>query len=83
MKSVDTTYLAIWLRGAITKKNGKIWEKFPIRLGPPPSDNSELFEFQNFLKTSDPPLGSNSELFEFQTFLIKVILQNNCKIIAK
>ena len=42
------------LRGAITKKkNGKIWEKFPIRLDPPPpSDNSELFEFQNFLKTS-------------------------------
>ena len=62
---------------ASLKKNGKIWEKFPIRLDPLPSDNSELFEFQKFLKTSEPPppLGSNSELFDFQTFLIKVILQ--------
>ena len=33
------------IRGGVTKKNGKIWEKFPIRLDPPPtSDNSELFE---------------------------------------
>ena len=64
------------------KKNGKIWEKFPIRLDPPsPSDISDFFEFQTFLKIADPPLGSNSDIFDFQTFLIKVILQNNCKII--
>ena len=46
--------LSYLLRGGVTKKNGKIWGKFPIRLDPPPSDNSELFEFQKFLKTSAP-----------------------------
>ena len=25
-----------WLRGGVTKKNGKIWDKIPIRLDPPP-----------------------------------------------
>ena len=29
---------------ASLKKNGKIWEKIPIRLDPSPLDNSELFE---------------------------------------
>ena len=49
------------------KKNGKIWEKFLIRLDPPPSDNSEYFEFQKLLKNSDPPsLGLNSEMFEIE-----------------
>ena len=55
---------------ASLKKNGKIWEKFPIRLEPhPPSDNSELFEFQKLLKNSDPPLGPNSEKFEIENIL--------------
>ena len=31
-----------WVRGAI-KKNRKIWEKFPIRLDPPPLGNFRLF----------------------------------------
>ena len=74
------------LRGAIIKKNGKIWGKFPNRLDPPPppppSEISDFFEFQTFLKIADPPpLGSNWDIFEFPTFLIKVILQNNYKII--
>ena len=43
------------LRGGVTKKNGKIWDKFPIRLDPPPSDNSDIFEFQTFLKNINPP----------------------------
>ena len=51
----EETNKRLLIRGAITKKNGKIWEKFPIRLDPPPSDNSEYFEFQKLLKNSDPP----------------------------
>ena len=48
----------IGLRGAIIKKNGKIWEKFPNRLDPPsPSEISDFFEFQTFLKIADPVLG--------------------------
>ena len=31
------------IRGGVTKKNGKIWEKFPIRLDPKP-----LGKFRNF-----------------------------------
>ena len=30
---------------------------------PPPTDNSEYFEFQKLLKNSAPPLGPNSEMF--------------------
>ena len=33
---------------------------------PPPSDNSELFEFQKLLKNSNPPLGPNSEIIKIQ-----------------
>ena len=51
------------LRGAIIKKNGKIWGNFPIRLDPPPSDNSELLY-------ADPPLGTNSDIFEIENNLI-------------
>ena len=75
--TVDVYKKFFMLRGAIIKKkNGKIWEKFPNRLDPPPIGNFRLFEFQTFLK-----IGSNSDIFDFPTFLIKVILQNNCKII--
>ena len=65
-------------RGARAPKNGKIWEKFPKRAAPPPppSEISDIFE-----NCWPPPLGSNSDIFDFPTFLIKVILQNNCKII--
>ena len=42
-------YKEILIRGGVTKKNGKIWDKFPIRLDPHPSDNSDIFEFQTFL----------------------------------
>ena len=51
-----------WSRGAITKKNGKNWEKFPISLDPPPSDNSELFEFQKFLIKVIFELGTEESL---------------------
>ena len=64
-------------QGSHHKKNGKIWEKFPNRLDPPPSEISDFFEFQTFLKIAELPLGSNWDIFEFQIFLIKVILQNN------
>ena len=37
------------------------------------SEISDFFEFQTFLKIAD--------ISDFPTFLIKVILQNNCKII--
>ena len=59
------------------KKNWKIWEKFEIRLAPPPRIIQNFLNFRTFWKlpTPPPPLGSNSELFEFQTFLIKVKLQ--------
>ena len=40
---------------SIKKKTGKFGKNYQLGLTPPPSDNSELFEFQNFLKTSDPP----------------------------
>ena len=50
------SHMYVSLGEASLKKNGKILEKFPIRLDPPPpSDNSELFEFQKLLKNSDPP----------------------------
>ena len=52
---------------ASLNKNEKIREKFPIRLDPPPSDNSEYFEFQKLLKNSiPPPFGPNSEMFEIE-----------------
>ena len=35
---------------ASLKKNGKIWEKFPIRLGP----NLEMFEVENISTAADP-----------------------------
>ena len=47
----------------------------------PPQDNVDYFEFGKNLIFDDPPLDRNWEKFEMQTFLIKVILQNNCKII--
>ena len=46
------------------KKNGKIWEKFPIRLDPPPSDNSEYFEFQKLLKQAVAELGQTQVKLE-------------------
>ena len=52
---------------ASLNKNEKIREKFPIRLDPPPSDNSEYFEFQKLLKNFDP--GANSEMFEIENIL--------------
>ena len=40
------------------------------------------FQFRHFWKLlTPPPPCSNSDFFDFPTFLIKVILQNNCKII--
>ena len=53
---------AIFVRGAIIKKNKKNWEKFPNRLdpNPPSSDNSDFFEFQTYLKIAD----------QIQTFFI-------------
>ena len=53
---------------ASLKKTGKFGKNSQLGLTPPPpSDNSELFEFQKLLKNSDPPpLGPNSEMFEIQ-----------------
>ena len=36
------------LRGAITKKNGKIWEKFPKGGGVEKTDENSQFQFGNF-----------------------------------
>ena len=48
----------IILRGGVTKKNGKIWDKFPIRL-------SDIFE-----KYQPSPLGTNSDMFEIENILM-------------
>ena len=48
------------------KKTGKFGKNSQLGLTPPPSDNSEYFEFQKLLKNSDPPLGPNSEKFEIE-----------------
>ena len=51
----------------LLKKTGKFGKNSLLGLTPPPpSDNSELFEFQKLLKNSDPPPGPNSEMFEIQ-----------------
>ena len=47
-------------------KKWKKLGKFPIR------DNSEFFEFQNYLKNPDPPLGSNSDIIGFENILTTV-----------
>ena len=77
------TYVEV--RGVIIKNTEKIWGKFPNRLDPPPPHRKfqPFLNFRHFwkLQPPPPPLGSISDIFEFQTFLIKVILQNNCKII--
>ena len=36
------------VRGAITKKNGKIWEKFPKGGGVEKTDENSQFQFGNF-----------------------------------
>ena len=72
-----------YLRGAIIKKTEKFGKNSQKGLCPPPTPSEilDFFEFQTFLKIADPPLGPNSDIFDFPTFLIKVKLQNNCKII--
>ena len=53
------------LRGGITiKKTGKFGTNSQFGLTPPPSDNSDIFEFQTFLKIAEPPPSDR-----FQTFL--------------
>ena len=52
-------------KGSHYINNGKIWEKFPIRLDPHPSDISDFLEFQKFLKKADPPSPQSER---FQTF---------------
>ena len=38
-----------FLRGGVTKKNWKIWEKFPIRLDPPPPRIIQnILNFRNY-----------------------------------
>ena len=63
--SGGTLKLRSTVREAIIKKNGNIWEKFPIRLDPPPppSDILDFFEFQTFLKKADTPHRSDFRQF--------------------
>ena len=37
----------MWLRGGVTKKNGKIWEKFPKGGGVKKTDENSQFQFGN------------------------------------
>ena len=51
----------------VTKKLLTIFiQKIPTRPTPPPPNNSECFEFQNYLKNAEPPLGSNSDIFNLR-----------------
>ena len=36
----------------------------------PPSDNSDIFEFQNYFKNADPLLGSISDISKLENILI-------------
>ena len=53
--------------GGVTKKTDKFGANPQLGLTPPPSDNSDFFEFKTFLKIADPPpKGSNSDILEFE-----------------
>ena len=61
----DGSWWTRFIRGGIIIKNGKIADFFPNRLDPPPlpSDISDFFEFQTYLKNADPPYRINLRHF--------------------
>ena len=64
-------------REASASKNGKIWEKFPKSLDPPsPSEISDFFEFQTFLKIADPPSRIKFRHFGFSDISYKGDIAN-------